>query len=136
LMLIASSVCNYYFEDKEYKSLISTTFEGRILNLLEKVMGIVFSWKKPEQWFNLVDKSVQGKTKTNFITSAMGRRHYLGEIFPVEVFFPLRQIPFENLVLYSPQNADAYLRHNYGHSYMTPPPLDQRESHFIKKLKI
>ena len=136
LMLIAASVCNLYFENQEYKRIMNTTLEGYLLNSIEKIIGIVFSWKKPEQWFDLVDKFAQEKNKTNFVTSAMGRRHYLGEIFPTEVFFPLKPIQFESLTLYSPQNADAYLKHNYGNSYMTPPPINKRESHFIKKIKI
>ena len=129
VMFIAASVCNYYFKNEEYRRLISSTFEGKVLNNIEKIIGYCFSWKRPEKWFDLVDKAVQGTKKTDFITSAMGRKHYLG-------FFPLQKILFEGLELYSPQDADGYLKHNYGKDYMILPPEHLRESHFIKDIRI
>ena len=35
---------------------------------------------------------------------------------------------FENITVYGPENADAYLTHVYG-DYMTPPPKDKQGSH-------
>lgn len=136
LMLIASSVCSYYFMSKEYTEILGVSLEGKILNIVERVIGFFFSWRRPERWFDLVDKSIQGRKKSDFITSATGRKHYLGEVFPVDTFFPLKRVLFENLMFYSPQNADEYLKHNYGDAYMTPPPVNKRESHFIKNIKI
>ena len=100
------------------------------------IIGFLFSWRCPEKWFNTVDKAIQYKKKSGFITSATGRRHYLGEIFPTDVFLPLQEIKFENLTLFAPANPEAYLRHNYGDDYMTPPPDGKRESHFVKRLEL
>ena len=136
LMIIASSVSDYTYPNEEYKQMMYKTRGGFILYTAMTFVGFLFSWRSPAKWFNTVDKAIQYKKKTDFITSATGRRHYLGEIFPTDVFLPLQEIKFENLTLFAPANPDAYLRHNYGDDYMTPPPDGKRESHFVKRLEL
>lgn len=136
LMIIASSVTDYTYPNEEYKQMMHKTIGGLVLHTAMTVIGFLFSWRSPAKWFNTVDKEIQYKKKTGFITSATGRRHYLGEIFPTDVFLPLQEIKFENLTLFAPANPDAYLRHNYGDDYMTPPPDGKRESHFVKRLEL
>ena len=136
LMIIASSVTDYTYPNEEYKQMMYKTRGGFILYTAMTFVGFLFSWRSPAKWFNTVDKAIQYKKKTGFITSATGRRHYLGEIFPTDVFLPLQEIKFENLTLFAPANPDAYLRHNYGDDYMTPPPDGKRESHFVKRLEL
>ena len=136
LMIIASSVTDYTYPNEEYKQMMYKTRGGFILYTAMTFVGFLFSWRSPEKWFNTVDKAIQYKKKSGFITSATGRRHYLGEIFPTDVFLPLQEIKFENLTLFAPANPEAYLRHNYGDDYMTPPPDGKRESHFVKRLEL
>ena len=136
LMVIASSVTDYTYPNEEYKQMMRKTIRGLVLHTAMTIIGFLFSWRSPAKWFNTVDKTIQYKKKTGFITSATGRRHYLGEIFPTDVFLPLQEIKFENLTLFAPANPDAYLRHNYGDDYMTPPPDGKRESHFVKRLEL
>ena len=136
LMVIASSVTDYTYPNEEYKQMMRKTISGLVLHTAMTIIGFLFSWRSPAKWFNTVDKTIQYKKKTGFITSATGRRHYLGEIFPTDVFLPLQEIKFENLTLFAPANPDAYLRHNYGDDYMTPPPDGKRESHFVKRLEL
>lgn len=136
LMLIGASVCNYYYGNKEYIKLINMSISGKILSKIETVIGFVFSYKEPKVWFNKIDRAIQGRHKSNFITSATGRKHYLGEIFPVNVFFPLKKLNFENLQLYAPRNAEQYLKQLYGESYMIPPSKENQESHFIKRIEL
>ena len=136
LMIIASSVTDYTYPNEEYKQMMYKTRGGFILYTAMTFVGFLFSWRSPAKWFNTVDKAIQYKKKTGFITSATGRRHYLGEIFSTDVFLPLQEIKFENLTLFAPANPDAYLRHNYGDDYMTPPPDGKRESHFVKRLEL
>lgn len=136
LMVIASSVTDYTYPNEEYKQMMRKTISGLVLHTAMTIIGFLFSWRSPAKWFNTVDKTIQYKKKTGFITSATGRRHYLGEIFSTDVFLPLQEIKFENLTLFAPANPDAYLRHNYGDDYMTPPPDGKRESHFVKRLEL
>lgn len=136
LMLIASSVTGCKYPNEDYKKMMKKSLKGRLLCFAESVIGGLFSWKSPAEWFNIVDKAIRYKKDSDFITSATGRRHYLGEIFPKEVFVPFKEVLFENISLYAPANPDAYLRHNYGDNYMTPPPKTKQESHFVKRLKL
>lgn len=136
LMLIASSVTGYRYPNAEYQKMMRKSLKGRVLFSAEEIIGFLFSWKSPANWFNTVDRAIQYGKKTHYITSATGRRHYFGETFLVDVFLPLQEIYFENLTLYAPANPDAYLRHNYGDDYMTPPPQGKRESHFVKNLQL
>ena len=53
LMLIAASVCNYYFENKEYKSLMNSSFEGKVLNNIERFIGC-FLFKRSGAKFDTI----------------------------------------------------------------------------------
>lgn len=131
IMLIAASVTDYKYQNAEYKLLMMKSQSGKILYYAEHILGLVFSWRTPAKWFNTVDKVIQSKNKTDYITSATGRKHYLGEVFPKQVFFPLQELKFEEVNLYAPANPDTYLGNNYGDDYMTLPAKNKRESHFV-----
>ena len=131
LMLIAASVTGYVYPNENYKKMMMHSFTGKCIFYGEYLLGKLFSWKKPEEWFNKVDRAVQQKKKSKYVNSAMGRKHYLGEIFSEKVFFPLSEIKFEELKLYAPADPQTYLLHNYGKNYMTPPSRDNQESHFV-----
>ena len=55
------------------------------------------------------------------------------EMFPKTVYGEGRLYPFEDLMLNGPINYDCVLTQMYG-DYMTPPPEDKREHHFIELL--
>ena len=97
--------------------------------------GKLFSLRKPEKWFDLVDNTIQHK-KTSLLTSATGRRHYFGEIYPADVFLPLTEMEFNNHKFYVPGKWQEYLKGNYGNDYMTPPKEGKRESHLITELSL
>lgn len=136
LMVIASSVTGVRYPNKEYKAMMMKTIAGAILYIAEEVIGLLFSWRSPANWFNTVDKAIRYSKKSHYITSATGRTHYFGECYPSEVFFPLQEMKFENLNLYAPANTDTYLTRMYSKNYMVPPPENKRESHFIKRIKL
>lgn len=135
LMLIAASVTRFKYPNKSMNELLKRSFKGRASMAFNNLVGFMFSWKSPKKWFDLVDKTIQGK-KSHFITSATGRKHYLGEIFPISVFYPLKKIKFESLEILAPNRAEDYLASNYGENYLEVPPVDKRESHFIKELRV
>lgn len=136
LMIIASSVTDYTYPNEEYKRMMHKTFDGWLLDTAMTIVGFLFSWWSPAKWFDKVDRAIQYKKQTGFLTSATGRKHYLGEIFSTDVFLPLQEIKFENLMLYAPAKPDVYLKHNYDDDYMTLPPDGKRESHFVKRLEL
>lgn len=55
----------------------------------------------------------------------------LKEMFPKSVYGKGRLYPFEDLMLNGPEDYDYVLKQMYG-DYMTPPPEDQREHHYIE----
>ena len=47
----------------------------------------------------------------------------------VEDIYPLKQIPFEDVKVWAPNNPDAILKYQYGPNYMELPPEDKRHTH-------
>ena len=134
LMAIASWVTEYNYRTEEAESLMKQSVEGCILVAIQNTVGKIFSFRSPRRWFDLVDRCIACSRATDYVTSATGRRHYLKEMYPSEVFFPLREITFENARFYIPGRVEDYLKGNYGDNYMRIPDEKDRESHFIKEL--
>ena len=82
-----------------------------------------------------MDNAIQNK-KTTLITSATGRKHYFGEMFAADIIFPLTEMEFEKHMFYAPRKWKEYLEGIYGNDYMTPPPDNERESHFITEISL
>lgn len=133
LMLIASCVMDSTYGDN--KKIYRLSRDGKLYILLRGLIGKIFSFIRVEKWFDIVDKAVRYKN-SSLVTSAMGRNHYLGEICAENKIFPLREIAFRDHLFYAPADVDYNLRRLYGDDYMTPPPEEERESHFITELKI
>lgn len=63
-----------------------------------------------------------------------GRGHYFKETYPRDGMIPVKKYPFENHLWSAACDPDAYLGRLYGPDYMTPPPEDKREKHFLLEL--
>ena len=135
LMFIASCVMDEKYMDENYKNFLSKSNDGKLFLRIRSLTGKLFSWKKPERWFDLVDNSIQCD-QSNLLTSATGRKHYFGEIYPVDCFLPLTELRFIDHRFYAPGKWEKYLIGNYGNDYMTPPKEDKRESHFITEISL
>lgn len=135
LMFIASCVMDEKYMNEEYKAFLSKSKDGGTFLAVRTITGKLFSWKKPEKWFDLVDKAIRNK-KTEIVTSATGRRHYFGEVYPKETFFPLSEVTFIDHKFYAPAKWHEYLKGNYGVNYMIPPEEGKRESHFVKEIRL
>lgn len=136
LMFIAECVRGQSFEDKIYKDAIQTSLKGRFIMKTRTFVGTVFSYRNYEKWYDKVDKAVQGHRKTNYVTSATGSKHYLGEIVSKDVFVPCSVKKFAGVKLYAPGKPEIYLENLYGKHYMAPPPKDKREGHYVKKIDV
>ncbi len=135
LMFIASCVMDDRYMSEEYRCYLNKSESGRSYLRFRAIIGKLFSWKKPERWFDIVDVSIQNKP-TRLLTSATGRRHYFGEIYKTNTFFPLTELEFNGHLFYAPRGWREYLRGNYGEDYLIPPKEGKRESHFIVELSI
>jgi lipopolysaccharide cholinephosphotransferase len=79
---------------------------------------------------NLFARKARDAPNSNIPT---GRKHFLGEIHNIDVFFPPKSATFEGFPAYIPNNVNTYLEKLYGTDYMTPPPPEKRERHaFVK----
>lgn len=136
LMFIASCVMDETYMSDDYRLYLKKSKDGRLFLTVRRIVGRVFSLKSPEKWFDEVDNVIKYKQKTKHITSASGRKHYFGEIYPTHVFFPLIELPFLDHKFYVPPGYREYLSGNYGEDYMSVPSLKNRESHFITQIKI
>lgn len=135
LMFIASCVMDEKYMNDEYRAFLRKSKDGSLFLKIRSLTGKMFSWRKPERWFDLVDNAIRYK-KTSLLTSATGRRHYFGEIYPAEVFFPLTEMEFNEHRFFVPGKWQDYLTGNYGNDYMAPPAERKRESHFITEISV
>lgn len=135
-MAIASCVIDYKYPDKNLELYMKKHKRGKKLFFIKNFIGRIFSFKKPEKWFDLVDKVIAYRKKTSLITSGTGRKHYFGEIYNKSTFFPLSQIQFGKHYFCCPNDSDVYLKGLYGETYMEIPKETNRESHFISELKL
>ena len=135
-MFIASCVMDRIYGSKELKKYMCKSPEGKRLFYIRNSVGTIFSFRTPEQWFNAVDHLIVYPKKTGLVTSATGRKHYFGEIYPKDVFFPLKLIRFRDHLFYAPGKYQVYLKGLYGEDYMVIPDQSKRESHFIRELKL
>lgn len=104
--------------------------EGRSLLKRRMFIGKLFSFFSYGKWCNIVDKSCQYRKETGVLGIPTGRKHYFGEVFTQDVFFPVSKGVFERENVNLPNNSNVYLSNLYG-DYMTIPPEEKREKHLI-----
>lgn len=86
------------------------------------------------RWAYVFDRFVCATKPTGYLGIASGRKHYAGEIFPADVFFPTSKACFEGVEVEVPGQVGTYLRNLYD-DYMQLPPVEKRECHYIVELK-
>ena len=131
LMLIASSAQQYASTGE---SVLKQTKEGRRFLRRRLLIGRLFSFKTAQYWLNAVDKACRYEKETSIVSIPTGRNHYFGEMQSVSTFFPLSKGIFEGHEVNLPGNPHAYLSKLYGDDYMTPPPPEKREKHYIMEI--
>ena len=134
LMFAASCCCSFHYRENERYLLRSP--QGCILYTLKTVAGFFLSFRSYLRWFDRVDRFIASEKETSYVTSATGRKHYLGEIFTADCFFPLTEMEFCGHSFYAPRDIDCYLTGLYGANYMQLPPPEMRERHYILNLKL
>ncbi len=118
----------------ELKSYMSATGVSRLAYDLKTAVGRIFGFLPSCKWFDIADKANQYKKDEGYWGIPSGRKHYFGEIFPKEVYVPVSYGEFEGIKVPLPGDTDRYLRNLYG-DYMTLPPEDKRERHFVCRLR-
>ena len=114
-----------------YKQSFSLFLNMKCRQLFGSLLSVI-SHKRWIYWYDsFICDSIIGK-KASIPT---GRKLYVGETLPSSVFFPPSKGYFEGLEVFLPADPDTYLKNLYG-NYMCIPPVDKRESHFIKEIEL
>ena len=119
-------------EVKEYMALDPQLWRRyKIKCFLGKILGII----PRRKWLWWFDRFARSNQENTYWTIPTGRRYYLGEVMPRKTFVPVVNGEFEGMIVHLAADYDAYLKNLYG-NYMTIPPVEKRERHFIVKLKL
>ena len=117
------------------KETVGRSVKGRILWNARMLVGRLFSWRSSQQWFYILDKSIQYRKKSDYYGVVVGSKHYLGEYLDRNDFFPLKKHKFEDVSVYTPRHPRKYLKKLYGEDYMELPPENKRHIHHIAAIK-
>lgn len=129
LMLIASCVGLAEMKNEQVKSIFYSTVAGKLNYNIRMCIGKCFSFKSHSEWFDVIDRFVSNSDpNTHSITSAMGSKHYLGEIIDRSTFLPLRSAMFGTLEIKVPGRVEDYLTMLYGNTYMQVPDVKYTHS--------
>lgn len=135
LQAVCSCVLYTEYPSIQYKEYMKKSKEGfkryRLRILLGRLFGII-PHRKWVWWFDQLNAKSK---KSGFITVPTGRKHYIGETLPVEIFLPTQKWSFEGIIVNIPANYDAYLRSLYQ-NYMEIPPVEKRERHFVYQFSL
>lgn len=135
LMAMGSYEDTYEHQNEIFKNYMCKTRKGEQEYYRRIRIGRFFSFFRFQKWMNIIDKACQYKKSTVLMGIPTGRGHYFGEIRQKKTFLPISTGIFEGLEVNLPGNPDDYLSNLYGSDYMTPPPVEQRERHFIYDIK-
>ena len=135
-VFLRSAVSVYYYQTRNprAKELFSGKTSTRVLYDLRCLLGLLLSFKPYEWWFIKYNDFVRNYEETDYCTIPPGS-DYFRELHPRQVFFPPKQIKFENLEVFTENDDDTYLRALYG-DYMKIPPVEKREKHYYTKVEL
>lgn len=120
---------------KELRDFYSSSDKLHRMMIARIALGRFFSIVSHKRWVWWYDRFVRNLSNKNYAGIPTGRNLYFRESHPSNVFFPPTEGVFEGRKVFLPSNPDSYLRALYG-DYMRIPPVEKRESHFIKELSL
>ncbi|MGE5583280.1 MAG: LicD family protein [Bacillota bacterium] len=75
--------------------------------------------------------TIQSENKGRFVLG-YGYSTVFTETYSYDVIFPLRELTFEGVQFYVPNDYDQYLRNLYGDTYMQLPKEENRRQHAVR----
>lgn len=126
----------YEGETELSKRFFCRNFASKMFYHLRRVIGFVLKPISHNRICRWADRLCRGDRKTSRMNIPMGRKHYFGEVLPAEAYLPAREVSFEGVKAYVPNDCDAYLRNLYGDNYMEIPPVEKREYHPYAKIEL
>ena len=130
--LAYTAVCAamFRYRTKARRKLHEGSLKMRVYYDLRLTLGAAASLAGVGRLYALHDRVSRGAA-SSLVTVATGRRHYRGEVRPADGMLRTVKGSFEGLPAEYPYDYIGYLTNLYGSGYMTPPPLADRERHFV-----
>ena len=135
LMYVATSVANWKSKSKEEKQLMTMSLAGSFNFYLRQSVGILFSWRSPEKWYDTFDKAVTGNPESGFFMVPSGGPNYK-YFMPMDwsIFLPTKRMPFDDIEVNVPNLPEVHCEIEYG-DWRRIPPENERWQHFINEIK-
>ena len=123
----------FYEREREYVSLVGEGSEAASTFKKKAAIGRLLSPLSMDSWVRAWDRwnGLIRSEGTSFVSIPVGRKHYFGETYRREDFFPVSYGEFGGIEVPLPAHPDPYMRALYGTDYMVPPPEEERESHVV-----
>lgn len=136
LLLISACVEQRSSRNTFYKRLMCSSLQGALIYNLRNVLGTLFSWRTPKEWYNRIANYTHYVKNTRLVNIPTdgGLKKSLTPL-PLDSYFPARKVIFDDIEIWVPKEAEEYLVHNYG-NWMIVPPENKRWQHFIEKLEL
>lgn len=126
--------CRKFADNREnYLDLIKGNSSYSAVFRIKIFVGRLLSFLSPSQWTTIWDKwnSKCNNSNSKYVGIPAGRKHYFKETYKRSSFFPTVQTKFEGISVPIPRDAASYMIALYGPEYMTPPPVEMRETHLV-----
>lgn len=130
---LIQSCCRFAEHEEQYKALAEGNPELEKAVRNKVALGRLFGFRSADAWTRSWDYW-NSKCKDNdsvHITCPAGRKHYFGELYRRDDFFPVSYGEFEGLRVPLPAHPEVYMKALYGPDYMTPPEEKDRERHIV-----
>lgn len=125
------------YEDA-YLSLVEGGFKAKRVFRLKACLGRLLSFRSMDAWCRAWDKwnGLCRNDSSRYVSVPVGRAHYFTETWRQEDVFPTKKMPFGDGQISVPAQPKIYLKALYGLNYMTPPPVEERETHVVYELDL
>lgn len=136
LCFIINSKAIFICQTNLSKKYFSLNIFSKLFYYIRISIGAIFSFYSYYRLCHYYDRLISLCDNSTLLSIPSGRKHYFGEIFSYNVFYPFKEILFNGVISFIPNDYDTYLRNLYGDDYMIVPSKDKIEPHTCKELKI